>query len=96
MPHEYKDGETVDGTQEGPIVHGLSSGACGTVYALSINEDGRLPGASDLVTEPYDELVLSYDGNNVTNVVYIYSSITQATITLSYDGNNVTHVVKTP
>lgn len=96
MPHEYKDGEVVDGTQEGPIQHGLSSGACGTVYALSVNEAGQLITAGNLVPDQYDQISLAYDGAALTSVVYINSAATVATLVLAYDGENLTSVVKSP
>lgn len=55
--------------------------------------------AGSLVTAPYDYIVLSYTGSNLTGVVYKTSGsggTTVATLVLTYDGsNNLTSVTKT-
>lgn len=74
MPHEYKSGETVDGTQEGPVVHGLSSGACGTVRHLAINASG---------------VVESYLSSATTSSVWIDNPTIQQTTTVAHNDLNL-------
>jgi TATA-box binding protein (TBP) (component of TFIID and TFIIIB) len=47
-----------------------------------------------LVNQPYDEIVLSYTGTNLTGVVYKLATVTVATLTLGYTGSNLTSVVR--
>lgn len=50
--------------------------------------------ANALVPVAYDEIVLTYTGNNVTTVVYKLATATVATLTLSYSGDNLIGVVR--
>lgn len=50
---------------------------------------------AQLVPEQYDELVLSYTGENITGVVYKNATVTVATLTLSYTSGKLTGVVRT-
>lgn len=50
--------------------------------------------ASGLVPEVYDEIALSYTGEDLTGVVYKLSSSTVATLTLAYSNGKLTGVVK--
>jgi hypothetical protein len=43
---------------------------------------------------PFDEIILTYSGSNVSIVTYNNSSIEVATLTLTYSGDNITRVVK--
>jgi hypothetical protein len=49
---------------------------------------------SGLVNQPYNEIVLSYTGTDVTGVVYKLSGVTVATLTLGYTSGNLTSVVR--
>ncbi len=75
------------------------------VIALGVHEAGEavlvdavnpLPVAiySGLVPEIYDEITLSYTGDNLTGVVYEVNGATVATLTLAYTGANLTSVVR--
>ena len=62
MPHEYADGETMVGLQEGPIVHGVASGVSGTVRQLVIGADGAaLVSGNEVVENAIDST--AYDLN---------------------------------
>lgn len=50
---------------------------------------------SGLVPESYDELVLNYTGDNLTEVLYKQAGILIATLTLAYSGSNLIGVTKT-
>jgi hypothetical protein len=47
-----------------------------------------------LVNQPYNEIVLSYTGTDITGVVYKLSGVTVATLTLGYTSGNLTSVVR--
>lgn len=51
--------------------------------------------ANQLIPAAYDEIVLTYTGDNVTGAVYKQAGATVATLTMTYVGDNVTHVVRT-
>lgn len=139
----YKDGDTLVGTEEGPLIHGREGGVSGTVRTLRVSSAGAgqvevtnetiqqtttvdhdglnlvvggittdttgtveplkmnaegihyVVDWNALVPEKVDNISLGYDGSTLTSVVYVYSSVTQATLTLAYDGSNLTSVVKT-
>lgn len=50
--------------------------------------------ANQLMPSAYDEVVMSYTGENVTGVIYKLGGVTQATLALSYTGGNLTRVVR--
>lgn len=50
---------------------------------------------SSLVPQKYDEIDLSYTGDNLTGVVYKSAGVTVATLTLTYAGSTLTNVVRT-
>ncbi len=47
-----------------------------------------------LVNVPYDEIVISYSGADISTVVYKLATVTVATLTLSYTSGNLTGVVR--
>jgi hypothetical protein len=47
-----------------------------------------------LVNQPYNEIVLSYTGTDLTGVVYKLSGVTVVTLTLGYTSGNLTSVVR--
>jgi hypothetical protein len=47
-----------------------------------------------LVNQPYNEIVLSYTGTDLTGVVYKLNSVTVVTLTLGYTSGNLTSVVR--
>lgn len=97
MPHEYKPGEVLDGTQEGPVIHGMVGGASGTVAPFAVGSGGALI-ISGLVPDEYDYIALSYTGTDVTGVVYKTGGsggTTVATLVLAYTSGNLTSVTKT-
>ena len=47
---------------------------------------------NQLIPTEYDEMVLTYSGENVTGVVYKLASATVATLTLTYSGDKITRV----
>ena len=49
---------------------------------------------NSLVPEKYDDIALTYTGNNLTTVVYSFESILIATLTLTYVNNKLTHVAR--
>lgn len=49
---------------------------------------------SGLVPEPYDEINLSYTGDDITGVVYKSASVTVATLTLTYDTGKLVSVAR--
>jgi hypothetical protein len=96
MPHEYRHGETVDGTQEGPIIHGLSSGTSGTVTVFKVDSSGALS-VGGLVSETYDYVQMGYTGANITTCVFKTGGsggTLVASLTLAYSGENMTSVVR--
>ena len=58
----------------------------GNVYVLSLNE---------LMPARFDEINLSYTGDDVTGVVYKLATVTVATLTLTYTAGKLTRVVRT-
>jgi len=48
-----------------------------------------------IANQPHDEIVISYTGTNISQVVYKLSTVTVATITLTYTNDLVTSVVRT-
>lgn len=52
----------------------------------------RMLQANNLVPESFDEIDLSYTGDNLTSVVYKKDNITIKTLTLTYSGSNLTNV----
>ena len=80
----------------------MSSGSSNNAVELldengdSINSENPLSinALNKLVPEKYDEISLSYTGDNLTTVVYKLASVTVATLTLSYTGDNLTNVSK--
>lgn len=49
---------------------------------------------SGIANQPHNEMVLSYTGTNLTNVVYKLAGSTVATLTLGYTGTQLTSVVR--
>lgn len=49
---------------------------------------------TQLVPEQYDEIALSYTGDDLTGVVYKAATVTVATLTLGYTGGKLTSVVR--
>lgn len=47
-----------------------------------------------LVPERFDEVSISYTGENITGVVYKYNSDTVATLTLAYTDDKITSVIR--
>lgn len=74
-----------------PIVNYGYKGA--SIYPLQIDDNGNLMVSGGLVPKDYDEIVLSYTGDDLTGVVYKLATVTVATLTLSYTGTNLTGVV---
>jgi hypothetical protein len=72
---------------------GLKNNATPNAQISPATEDtlATIPG---LAIPLHDELVLSYTGSNLTEVVYKLSSTTVATLTLAYTGSNLTSVIK--
>jgi len=58
------------------------------------NEALSFVNASSLVPEKYDEMDLTYVGDDLTQVVYKLASSTVATLTLSYSGGKLSNVIK--
>ena len=57
---------------------------------------GEVKVLNTLVTQEFDELVLSWTGSQLTQVEYIKSGAVVKTLTLSYDGGgNLTGVTAT-
>lgn len=50
--------------------------------------------ASSLIPCEFDEVDLSYTGDDLTQVVYKKDSVTVATLTLSYSSGNLTNIVR--
>lgn len=50
--------------------------------------------AAQLVPEVYNEILISYTGEDVTGVIYKQNSITVATLTLTYSSGKLTGVVR--
>ncbi len=62
--------------------------------AGKLNVSGIL--VNSLVPVAFDEMLLTYSGDNIATVVYKQSSATVATLTLTYDGSdNITRIVRT-
>ena len=59
----------------------------------NIDGDNPLSMFSGFNIPEYDDIVLSYTGDNLTGVVYTLLTVTVATLTLSYTGDNLTRVV---
>ena len=49
---------------------------------------------NQFVPEKFDELVLSYTGDDLTRVVYKLATVTVVILTLSYTGGKLTGVIK--
>lgn len=65
-----------------------------TGAATSANQSSILARLSgSLVPAAYDEIVLSYTGDNVTSAVYKLATVTVKTLTLSYTGDRLDSVV---
>ena len=60
--------------------------------AGKLNVSGIL--VNSLVPVAFDEMVLTYSGDNIATVVYKQSSSAVATLTLTYDGDNITRIVR--
>lgn len=60
--------------------------------AGKLNVSGIL--VNSLVPVAFDEMVLTYSGDNIATVVYKQSSSEVATLTLTYDGDNITRIVR--
>ena len=58
-------------------------------YSISVSS------VNALVPNKYDEIALSYTGENLTGVVFKLATATIATLTLTYSGANLVGVVKT-
>lgn len=56
--------------------------------------DAGLLSLSPLVPAKYDEIVIAYTGENITQVVYKDAGATVATLDLSYTGDHLTSVVR--
>lgn len=56
---------------------------------------GNVKTLNTLVPSRYDDIVLTWGGGNLTQVVYTYLGVTVATLTLTYDGSdNLIQVTK--
>jgi len=55
----------------------------------------QIPLASGLVPEAYDEINISYSGDDISTVIYKNGGVTVATLTLSYLAGKLTTIVKT-
>lgn len=64
-----------------------------TVY-IPEDEALRVSNLGTLVPEEYDEIDLSYTGDNLTGVVYKSLGMTVATLTLSYSGDKLIQVLR--
>lgn len=51
--------------------------------------------ANHLIPDAYDEIALTYTGDDVTGAVYKQDGVTIATLTMTYTGANLTSVVRT-
>lgn len=63
--------------------------------SVSLSPNQSISVANQLIPSAYDEIVLTYSGDDVTSVVYKQGAATVATLTLTYTGTNVTRVVRT-
>lgn len=82
----------VNGT---PAKRVLLSGWDGSnINDVNVDSSGGLS-LSGFSIPTYDEIVLSYTGDDLTGVVYKLGSVVQATLTLSYSLGNLTGIVKT-
>lgn len=96
--HELEHPRKISSIVDGEIaVYGSSDGGT-TWYPVKIDSSGRLDVGSGLVTESYDYIVLSYDGDNLTGVVYKSGGVSGdvvATLTLAYSGSTLISITKT-
>jgi len=53
-------------------------------------------GSPGLVTVPYDQIVTSYTGTQLTQAVYKEAGVTVATVTMTYVGTQLTDTVRVP
>lgn len=91
MGETYKNGDTLDGTQEGPLIHGAEGGASGTARVLSISSAGA--GAVEITNETiqqtttvaHDDLNLVVGGKDTAgNVQPVMMNTSGAVYTVQY------------
>jgi hypothetical protein len=76
LPSEYKNGETLDGTQEGPLLHGSVGGASGTVSVLELTSSGHqgvvlYDGSGNLITATTNGADHGLDINVINDTVVV-------------------------
>lgn len=72
---------------------GAGGGEGGATEATLLDVKDELQILNSLVPAKYDEIVNTYIGNNLTEVVYKYNNITVVTLTLTYDvDDNLTRI----
>ena len=76
------------GDMTAPSVVGLKNGLA------QVSSSNPLPVADAFQIPKYDQIVLTYSGDDIATVVYKLAGATIATLTLSYTSGNLTNVVK--
>lgn len=90
-------GSNVDSEQREHVTIGGYNRTTGKFEAMNIDELGNIPISiteSGFSIPPFDEIVLSYTGDDLTGVVYKLATVTVATLTLTYTSGKLTGIVK--
>ena len=76
------------GDMTAPSVVGLKTGL------EQVSSSNPLPVADAFQISKYDQILLTYSGDDISTVVYKLAGVTVATLALSYVSGNLTNVLK--